>query len=757
MNENQNELSPSNSRMSELGRLLENHGVNPQVYPLLERSGIKHLTPIQYFSVISGLFEEKNLLICASTSAGKTLIGELACINTILSKKKRCLYLVPLKSLANEKLKNFRKRWGGLGIQIEMSTGDMTLINREGEDQKLDKVDLLVTTYERADSILRSRPNWYSNLQVVVVDEIHSIGAAGRGARLEGFLTRLKTYFPQIQSIYLSATIGNPEELADWLNCELIKFDHRPVPLEYQIMVHPNRDEKIKEIVKETLQEQGSILIFASTRFEAEQLCSKISKYMKENELLYLVNGRELRTVAYQKREEIGQSFDQHLLYSIPQGIAFHHAGLSHVMREFIEDLFRKSLIKVITCTPTLSSGVNLPAKVVVIKDVGLTRNYLILESNMLHQMCGRAGRPGFDDWGRAIILATREGEKSEIEVIYFQSHSLIPRYSAVTSQFANQDYLLEQYLVWITEAPEGIKEAELSRLTMDTYWYKTIKESDPDTTVDHLIRVGHYSLENLLKRHSDPKTLRDARTIPAANVTIRRMDQYKLEGIVMDKMYIKCSFSREYPDCGCGMFDFKNRYRAKLCRHLVKLAQISFKKHPEYTKDMILAAVHEERLIDKLLKFKMVKIRNRWLLSTQFGIRTYLLYLRPQTAVWIRRRLPRIESKEQFYNDLMYAYRMERKFRAKAQMRQILERLFEDPYGDFTYHTEKIANEYQINPGDMEEFMEALRWMIHCFHIIADLDQVRAVLDFTISALDKLIPPQIQETNNQPEEISKK
>lgn len=729
-----------------MGQIMANYGANPQIYQQLRQFGFKEFTIVQYFSVIYKLFQGEHMLVCAPTASGKTLVGEMACLHAILTEKKRCIYLVPLKSLASEKYQNFRRRWGKLGVQVEMSTGDMTLLDREAEEEKLKTANLLIATYERADSILRSHLDWFGGAQVVVVDEVHNVGSAGRGARLEGLIIRLREYHPHLQFIYLSATIGNPGDLADWLKCKLVKHDFRPVPLKYQIRLQANRTEAIKKLVQSTLQQRGSILIFTPTRYEAERLCTDLSFFIKEKALEYLFNTRELRAHVYNLRDEIGGRLDKRLFFSIQRGIAFHHAGLSRVLRGFIERLFRQGLIKVITCTPTLSSGVNLPAKTVVIKDVGLTGAYRTLRVNELHQMCGRAGRPGYDEQGDAIILATQAGEKAEIEVIFFRSKSLIPKFALVESQFMDQANLLEQYLVRIAESPNGIRESELRQLTFQTYWYVTNKRNHPDTTIEHLTRLGHYSLENVLIRHSSRKTLQEARAIPNEAVTIRRMDVGKLEGIVSDRFFIKCSFSKDHPDCACGLFDSKHRYTAPLCRHLVKLARVAYERHPAYVKDMVLSALHEERLVDKLLRFKMVKIRNGRLHATKFGLQAVLLYLRPQTAYWIRQQLPRIWTVEKFYHDLLYAYNMERSYRVKPQYQQVLKHLLEDEYADFDYHVEKLAGEYKIPPGDMEEFVETLRWMIHCFHTLAELDQAGAVLNFTEPAVTRLIPSPIPE-----------
>ncbi len=724
---------------SQMEQLLRNFGAHSSISNRLEELGFRQLNDIQYFAILYKLFQGTNLLVCAPTSSGKTLIGEMACVNAILQKKGRCLYLVPLKSLAYEKLKDFREHWKILGIEVEMSTGDMTLIDRDREEEKLKTVDLLITTYERADSILRSHPDWFGTVQIVVVDEVHTIGIGQRGARLEGLLLRLKLYYPGIQFICLSATVGNPDELADWLGCELLKHDYRPVPLEYRIVLAPGREDTIKTIVKDTLQQSGSILIFTPTRYEAEMLCKEISNFIREQDLRYLIDYRELRGRISEYRAQMRTKLDQRLFFSILNGVAFHHAGVAFETKRFIEELFRKGLLKIVTCTPTLSAGINMPAKVVIIKDVGITRPYLLLQTNTFHQMCGRAGRPGFDTQGNAIVLASCEGEKHDIELMYFLPHSTIPKYEPVDSQFMEHDHLLEQFLIWIAEARHLVKEQELRELTLKTFWYATKHRRKPDMTITHLIRVGYYSLENLLLRHSSEHTIREAQMIPDSAVTIRQMDSSRLEAIIFDRTYIKASFTREFPNCACGSFEFQHRYKAKLCRHLVKLAQIAYRQNPVYTKDLLLASCHEEQLIDKLLKYRMIKIQNGRLAITDFGYLTFILYLSPKTAYWIHRQLPRISMREKFYRDIMYVYDLERKHRAKAGFLDALQRLLEDDYTDLVYQMQIIGQDLQIYPGDMEEFVESIRWIIHCFYTIADLDQISPAREFAAEAFEKL------------------
>ncbi len=185
------------------------------------------LSPIQEKAVRSGLLEEKSVLVCAPTASGKTLVGSMALIN-ILGKGKG-LYVVPLKALGTEKFREFKELLAGTPYSVALSTGDV-----EGDEKRLGNADILVLTSEKLDSLLRDRHGWISSVKVVVVDEIHLLQDQSRGPTLEIVITLLKMlYSPQI--VGLSATIGNPKDLALWLDSELVFDTWRPVVLEQGI------------------------------------------------------------------------------------------------------------------------------------------------------------------------------------------------------------------------------------------------------------------------------------------------------------------------------------------------------------------------------------------------------------------------------------------------------------------------------------------------------------------------------------------
>lgn len=195
-----------------------------EIRQMLEKRGIEKLMPAQNKAVEAGLFKRKNLLICTPTSSGKTLIGEMAAINNIIHGGK-VLYIVPLKALASEKYKDFSKNLEGKA-RVGISIGDT-----DSSDSYLVNYDLIVLTSEKLDSLLRHRAEWVNKVSCLIIDEIHLLNDASRGPTLEIIITLLKSLIKDLQIIGLSATIGNPEELAQWLEADLVYDEWRPCKL----------------------------------------------------------------------------------------------------------------------------------------------------------------------------------------------------------------------------------------------------------------------------------------------------------------------------------------------------------------------------------------------------------------------------------------------------------------------------------------------------------------------------------------------
>lgn len=192
---------------------------------VLAKEGIVSFRPAQQKALDAGLLDGKSLLICTPTASGKTLIAELACMKHILEHHKKALYIVPLIALANEKYREFKRKYGHL-CKVALSIGDT-----DSADSHLADYDLIICTSEKLDSLIRHHSPWLAFVGVVAIDEIHLLNDPSRGPTLEIIITILKTVLKSVQLVGLSATIGNPQELASWLQAGLVVDTWRPVPL----------------------------------------------------------------------------------------------------------------------------------------------------------------------------------------------------------------------------------------------------------------------------------------------------------------------------------------------------------------------------------------------------------------------------------------------------------------------------------------------------------------------------------------------
>ena len=196
--------------------------------PILEvfaQEGITALRPSQEKAIAAGLLEHKSLLVCTPTASGKTLIAEMAALKSVLEGRGKTVYIVPLVALANEKHKEFKRKYGHL-CKIALTSSDL-----DSSDSFLIEYDIIICTAEKLDSLIRHHSPWLANVSLVVIDEIHLLNDVERGPTLEILITIMKKLLKNVQLLGLSATIGNPNELATWLGANLVQDTWRPVPL----------------------------------------------------------------------------------------------------------------------------------------------------------------------------------------------------------------------------------------------------------------------------------------------------------------------------------------------------------------------------------------------------------------------------------------------------------------------------------------------------------------------------------------------
>ena len=393
--------------------------------------GIEQLHPPQ-FEAMEPLFDENNILLAIPTASGKSLVAYMGILNQLLNLNpgSRAVYIVPLKALASEKFDDLKQIGEHLGLKIGLGIGDAT-----AEAKNIDDSDILICTSEKLDSLMRTRSELMSNVSIVVADEFHLLHDASRGPTLEINLTRLRTLRPNAQLIALSATVGNCDILAKWLDATLIQSDWRPVDLEYATLhdrhLEPRKiqsssmDSTVQAlspprhlegplshpawiVVQDSIEQGGQVLVFVGTRrsaqSEAKKLSERVRKRFTKEQPERLI---KLEKIADSLEGRTQTSMGEILANCIRGGVAFHHAGLTHRQRQTIESAFKEGTILALCATPTLAAGVNLPARRVLVRDIkrwddGMSRPLPVME---VHQMLGRAGRPRYDPVGEAWVL----------------------------------------------------------------------------------------------------------------------------------------------------------------------------------------------------------------------------------------------------------------------------------------------------------------------------------------------------------------
>ena len=247
----------------------------------LRTQGYDTLYPPQE-KAIPGAISGRNIVLAVPTASGKSLVAYIAILNSVLNGGK-AIYIVPLRALASEKFEDLKK-FEYLGMKIGISVGDY-----DADDPTLERLDVVVATSEKIDSLLRHRTSWLEKVSVVVADEIHLMNDPDRGPTLEVTLAKFRMANPKAQIIALSATIRNSRELAEWLGAENITSDWRPVPLKEgvyldgEIFFSDNSKRKVRDIgdpilslVEDCLSNDGQVLIFVNTRRASESLANSL-------------------------------------------------------------------------------------------------------------------------------------------------------------------------------------------------------------------------------------------------------------------------------------------------------------------------------------------------------------------------------------------------------------------------------------------------------------------------------------------------
>lgn len=375
---------------------------------------IKEFNPAQKAVIESGYLEDKsNYIISIPTASGKTVLGILPALKTILNGGK-AVYAAPLLSIQNEKVKEF-KAFEEHGIKVGKHPSNS---------------DLSVMVFESFDALTRFSWNVLREVDTLIIDEFHMIGEYSRGPTLESAITRAKIINPSLRIIALSATLKNIDEIEQWLDGKTVEHDYRPVPLNKEVLDAEmfntkNKNDVIVKIVEKAIEDNSQALSFVSTRRFTESLATYVAKKIdkkttKEQKQKFKQVADKLLEVP-KKKGSLPTTTCLKLAEAAEKGVVFHHAGLFNEQKEIIEDEFRNGNILMITATPSLMYGVNLPSKYVVIRDhTRWTSNGpASIPVFDYEQMSGRAGRPQYDDVGYSYLVAKTMDEAFDLEARY--------------------------------------------------------------------------------------------------------------------------------------------------------------------------------------------------------------------------------------------------------------------------------------------------------------------------------------------------
>jgi helicase len=403
--------------------------LHPDLQSMLE-GRFDSLLPVQSLSVRNGLFEGRDQLVVSATATGKTLVGELAGVDRALRGEGKLLFLVPLVALANQKHEDFADRYGGL-LDVTIRVG-ASRINDDGTRFDPD-ADVVVGTYEGIDHALRTGRD-LGDVGTVVVDEVHTLKEGERGHRLDGMIARLNGYCDRraertggeaTQWVYLSATVGNPEWLAERLRATLIEFEERPVPIERHVTFADGR-EKVR--IENKL-----------VRREFDRTSSK---------------GYRGQTIVFTNSRRRCHEISRKLEYAS----APYHAGLDYRQRKRVERQFGDQDLAAVVTTAALAAGVDFPASQVVFDSLAMGIEWLSVQE--FEQMLGRAGRPDYHDRGTVYLLVEPDAryhntmERTEDEVAF----TLLKGEMEAVRTVYDQSAAVEEVLANVAVAGKGAK-----------------------------------------------------------------------------------------------------------------------------------------------------------------------------------------------------------------------------------------------------------------------------------------------------------
>jgi len=402
------------------------------------------------------LMSDKNLLISAPTGVGKSFLAMYIAMNT----KYRILYTVPLRALALQLNDDYHNKIAPL-LQGYADSIALTSEVYESDPENISE-RVIFTTYEKADAVLRRHYTWAKHSELIIIDEVHNISDKERGKAIENLIAWAMSEEKRL--LMMSATVPDLEKLAEITDAEIIQTDQRPIPLYKAVKIGNTLifedGEKIElkeDLVHKLVRKNKVVMVFTSTRKKAEEL--------------FLI---------YDKK--------------YPKKVAFFHAGLDADTKLRLMEETREGKYNIIISTTALSQGVNFPFYAVIFDDLklpiveyGRFVGWKAITPIEFDQICGRAGRPGYDEEGLCVIEASNTREAERLIKKYFTNE-----YGDLEGHHTLEDFLLAFISKYLYAKPE-----ELFKVTRYSLSFKGVSEFEVKETLEFLRENGILGFDN--------------------------------------------------------------------------------------------------------------------------------------------------------------------------------------------------------------------------------------------------------------------
>lgn len=361
---------------------------------IMSAHGYGSLKKTQQLAFNNGILSRGNHLLVAETGNGKTLCAE-AVAKKQLEQGGRVAYVVPSRQLVRAKKESLCE-WGNNEYQIR------------SDSRAYESADIVVATFDSFyRAILRNRGSVRS-IDLAILDDFHEIYGGFRGPEIEKAIAA--AMYERIEIFAMSATLGNAEELAKWMDAELtISPEGRQIPIEEHIVSagHQDKSEAIVDLLRRE-SDKAPFLIFNYAKPWTQSRAETVA----ETRLFADLSNRDFHRELRNKIE--GEMTDtlSALAQMMSRGIAFHHADLPSDVKYWIEDLYEEGELGCLFATTTIAYGFDAPVQTVVVADITRGPHYVGVYEYV--QWVGRAARPGYGyDKGYAFTL-TNEPEETE-------------------------------------------------------------------------------------------------------------------------------------------------------------------------------------------------------------------------------------------------------------------------------------------------------------------------------------------------------